>query len=69
MYGGWGRAPAGHWGLVYFPCSRGTWGWLVFSCGIAHCGLIAVFRGFLLVLVEFFFFAGGIGTGLLFYGV
>ena len=50
---------------------RGVWDWLWFSCGVAHCGrgLIAIFRGFFASIGEIFILAGGLGTGLSFYGV
>ena len=41
--------------------------WLWFSCGVAHCrkGLIFAFQGF---FAGIGILAGGLGSGLLFYG-
>ena len=45
---------------------RGVWGWLSFSCGMAHCGksLISVFQGFFASIGGACILAGGLGIGL-----
>ena len=50
---------------------RGIWGWLWFSCGVAHSGkcLISVFQGFSASIDGAFILAGGLGTGLSFFEV
>ena len=50
---------------------RGIWGWLWFSCGVAHCGggLIAIFIRLFATVGGAFILAGGLGAGLSFYGV
>ena len=48
---------------------RGGWDWLWFSSGVARGVGSPFFCAFLLVLAEFLFCAGGLGTGLSFYGV
>ena len=59
---------------VAYNHSRDSWGWLWFCCGVAHWGrgrLISVFfgGGGLLVGGGILVLAGGLGAGLLFYGV
>ena len=50
--------------------SRGIWGWLWFSRGMAHCskGLIFAFEGFFASIGGFLILAGGLGAALSFYG-
>ena len=50
---------------------RGIWGWLWFSCGVAHSGrsLISVFQDFFASIKKGFILAVGLGTALSFYGV
>ena len=47
--------------------SRGIWGWLWFSGGIALC-LVSVFQGFFAIIGKIFIFARGLYTGLSFCG-
>ena len=51
--------------------SRGIWGYLWFSCGVAHGGggLISVFQGLSASAGGAFILAGGMGAGLSFYGI
>ena len=55
------------WGQFYlaYNGSLGIWGWLWFSCGVAHSrrGLISVCQGFLLVLAKLSFWRGNWALG------
>ena len=44
--------------------SRGIWGWLWFSCGVAHCskGFIAIFQDVFASIDKLFTLAGRMGT-------
>ena len=65
---GWG--PGGWWVRIGGGGRlRGGWDWLWFSSGVARGVGSPFFCAFLLVLAEFLFCAGGLGTGLSFYGV
>ena len=58
---------------VLLACGRprGIWGWLWFSCGVAHCvgGFIAIFRGFLGSIGGILTLAGEMGARLSIFGV
>ena len=43
--------------------SRRIWGWLLFSCGVAHCegSIISVFQEFLASIDKIFILVGGPG--------
>ena len=58
-------------GLLGLGCggSRGIWGWLWFSCGVAGGELVSVFRGFSVSISEALILAGGLGTRLSLYKV
>ena len=71
---GCGRRCGGHvQGAFVVSCGgfRGIWGWLWFSCGVAHSGrsLISVFQDFFASIKKGFILAVGLGTALSFYGV
>ena len=57
--------------LVACGRSRGIWGWLWFSCGMARCGvgLVDILRGSVASIGGILAFAGGLGTGPSFDGV
>ena len=50
------------WAYSHSRGIRGIWGWLWFSCGVAHCGkeLISVFQEFFASIDKTFIFAGGL---------
>ena len=56
--GVWLGGSTGLWECVGCGHSRGIWGWLWFSCGLARRGIGGVF-----------ILAGGLGAGPSFYGV
>ena len=59
-------------GLGAFGDSRGIWGWLWFSCGVVQFGvggLISVFRGFFASIGGVFILAGGLGAGIILWGL
>ena len=66
-----GGACAGGGFMVGCGGLRGIWGWLWFSCGVAHSGrsLISVFQDFFASINKNFILAVGLGTALSFYGV
>ena len=67
--GGGGVAAAIQFCVFGLVCngSEDIWGWLWFSCGIAR--LISVFQEFSASIDKAFILAGGVATGLSFFGV
>ena len=61
----------GPWGGGVYNGSRDICGWLWSSRGVVHSGkdLVSVFQGFSASTGEAYILAGGLGTGLSFYGI